>query len=78
MDTFDPMNLIDIATEMPKESKRERAKAKTRHALLKSALQLYSAEGACGMSMNKIAKMPVLHSPAFIIISIAWSRYKTS
>ncbi|BFM01611.1 hypothetical protein Psyaliredsea_02580 [Psychrobacter alimentarius] len=65
MDTFDPMNLIDIATEMPKESKREQAKAKTRHALLKSALQLYSAEGVCGMSMNKIAKNAGIAQPSF-------------
>lgn len=65
MDTFDPMNLINVATETPKESKREHAKAKTRQALLKSALQLYSLEGACGMSMNKIAKSAGIAQPSF-------------
>jgi TetR/AcrR family transcriptional regulator of autoinduction and epiphytic fitness len=47
------------------ESKRELAKAKTRHALLKSALQLYSCEGAQGMSMNKVAKGAGIAQPSF-------------
>ena len=59
------MNLIDSVTDTSRESKREQAKAKTRHALLKSALQLYSAEGACGMSMNKIAKNAGIAQPSF-------------
>lgn len=47
------------------ETRRKLAKAKTRHALLKSALQLYSLEGACGMSMNKIAKGAGIAQPSF-------------
>jgi AcrR family transcriptional regulator len=49
----------------PVESKRELAKAKTRRALLNSALQLYSAEGAQGMSMNKVAKGAGIAQPSF-------------
>ncbi|MBL4798698.1 MAG: TetR/AcrR family transcriptional regulator [Oleispira sp.] len=47
------------------ESKRELAKAKTRRSLLKSALQLYSQEGAQGMSMNKVAKGAGIAQPSF-------------
>ena len=47
------------------ETKRELAKAKTRRALLKSALQLYRVEGACGMSMNKVAKGAGIAQPSF-------------
>ncbi|WP_158510465.1 TetR/AcrR family transcriptional regulator [Psychrobacter sp. P2G3] len=47
------------------ETKRELAKAKTRHTLLKSALQLYSLEGTYGMSMNKIAKGAGIAQPSF-------------
>ena len=50
---------------IPAESKRELAKAKTRRALLKSALQLYSQEGAQGMSMNKVAKGAGIAQPSF-------------
>jgi AcrR family transcriptional regulator len=50
---------------VPIESKRELAKAKTRRALLKSALQLYSREGAQGMSMNKVAKGAGIAQPSF-------------
>jgi len=49
----------------PAESKRELAKSKTRRALLKSALQLYSQEGAQGMSMNKVAKGAGIAQPSF-------------
>lgn len=49
----------------PVESKRELAKAKTRNALLKSALNLYSQEGAKGMSMNKVAKGAGIAQPSF-------------
>lgn len=49
----------------PVESKRELAKAKTRRALLSSALQLYSEEGAQGMSMNKVAKGAGIAQPSF-------------
>lgn len=49
----------------PVESKRELAKAKTRNALLKSALHLYSQEGAKGMSMNKVAKGAGIAQPSF-------------
>ena len=49
----------------PVESKRELAKAKTRRALLRSALQLYSLEGASGMSMNKVAKGAGIAQPSF-------------
>lgn len=49
----------------PVESKRDLAKAKTRRALLKSALQLYSREGAQGMSMNKVAKGAGIAQPSF-------------
>lgn len=47
------------------ESKRELSKAKTRRALLKSALRLYSQEGAQGMSMNKVAKGAGIAQPSF-------------
>lgn len=47
------------------ETKRALAKTKTRRALLKSALQLYSLDGACGMSMNKIAKGAGIAQPSF-------------
>ncbi len=47
------------------ESKREQAKARTRRALLKSALRLYSLQGAQGMSMNKIAKGAGIAQPSF-------------
>ena len=50
---------------VPIESKRELAKAKTRRALLKSALQLYSREGVQGMSMNKVAKGAGIAQPSF-------------
>ncbi len=50
---------------MQSESKRELAKAKTRYALLKSALNLYSAEGRQGLSMNKIAKGAGIAQPSF-------------
>lgn len=49
----------------PIVSKRDLAKAKTRRALLKSALRLYSSEGAQGMSMNKIAKGAGIAQPSF-------------
>jgi AcrR family transcriptional regulator len=49
----------------PVASKRELAKAKTRNALLKSALHLYSQEGAKGMSMNKVAKGAGIAQPSF-------------
>lgn len=47
------------------DTKRELAKAKTRRALLKSALHLYRLEGACGMSMNKVAKGAGIAQPSF-------------
>lgn len=50
---------------MQSESKRELAKAKTREALLKSALRLYSLEGKQGLSMNKIAKGAGIAQPSF-------------
>ena len=57
-----PLNIVN-ATRL--DTKRELAKAKTRRALLKSALQLYSLEGACGMSMNKIARGAGIAQPSF-------------
>ena len=57
-----PINTVN-ATRL--DTKRELAKAKTRRTLLKSALQLYSLEGACGMSMNKIAKGAGIAQPSF-------------
>jgi len=54
-----------MAVSSPAESKRELAKAKTRRALLKSALHLYSQEGAQGMSMNKVAKGAGIAQPSF-------------
>ena len=54
-----------VINDTKTESKREQAKAKTRHKLLKSALQLYSLEGSCGMSMNKIAKGANIAQPSF-------------
>ena len=59
------VTLTNEMVEAPVESKRELAKAKTRRALLKSALKLYSLEGACGMSMNKIAKGAGIAQPSF-------------
>lgn len=47
------------------DTKRELAKAQTRRALLKSALCLYRLEGACGMSMNKVAKGAGIAQPSF-------------
>ena len=46
-------------------SPRELAKAKTRKAIMKSALKLYSAEGIAGMSMNKVAKGAGIAQPSF-------------
>ena len=59
------MNSFNAVNDTKIESKREQAKSKTRHALLKSALQLYSLEGSCGMSMNKIAKGASIAQPSF-------------
>jgi AcrR family transcriptional regulator len=59
------VNALKVVSSTKAESKRDLAKAKTRHALLKSALQLYSLEGACGMSMNKIAKGAGIAQPSF-------------
>ncbi|AOY43996.1 MULTISPECIES: TetR/AcrR family transcriptional regulator [Psychrobacter] len=59
------MNALAQNEAAPIESKRELAKAKTRRALLKSALRLYSLEGAQGMSMNKIAKGAGIAQPSF-------------
>ena len=59
------MNILAQNTNAPIESKREQAKARTRRALLKSALRLYSLEGAQGMSMNKIAKGAGIAQPSF-------------
>lgn len=59
------MNTLKVVSSTKAETKRELAKANTRHALLKSALQLYSLEGACGMSMNKIAKGAGIAQPSF-------------
>ena len=59
------MSLLNTVNATKTETKRELAKVKTRHALLKSALQLYSLEGSCGMSMNKIAKGASIAQPSF-------------
>ena len=59
------MNVLAQDLTVPVESKRELAKAKTRRALLKSALRLYSLEGAQGMSMNKVAKGAGIAQPSF-------------
>ena len=59
------MNVLNSVSAKKPETKRELAKAKTRHTLLKSALQLYSVEGAFGMSMNKIAKGAGIAQPSF-------------
>lgn len=59
------VNVLDSVNATTSETKRELAKVNTRHALLKSALQLYSVEGACGMSMNKIAKGAGIAQPSF-------------
>ncbi len=56
---------VFMAVSSPAESKRELAKAKTRRTLLKSALLLYSQEGAQGMSMNKVAKGAGIAQPSF-------------
>lgn len=56
---------LTAPVESKPESKREQAKAKTRRALLKSALRLYSLQGAQGMSMNKIAKGAGIAQPSF-------------
>ena len=59
------VNVLNSVSATKPETKRELAKAKTRHTLLKSALQLYSVEGAFGMSMNKIAKGAGIAQPSF-------------
>ena len=59
------MSLLNTVNATKTETKRELVKAKTRHKLLKSALQLYSVEGVCGMSMNKIAKGAGIAQPSF-------------
>ncbi len=59
------VNVLNSVSAKKPETKRELAKAKTRHTLLKSALQLYSVEGALGMSMNKIAKGAGIAQPSF-------------
>ena len=59
------MSLLNTVNATKTETKRELAKAKTRQALLRSALQLYSVEGVCGMSMNKIAKSAGIAQPSF-------------
>ena len=59
------MTVLAQYSDVPTESKRELAKAKTRCALLKSALRLYSLEGAQGMSMNKVAKGAGIAQPSF-------------
>ncbi|WP_352258655.1 TetR/AcrR family transcriptional regulator [Psychrobacter sp. TB55-MNA-CIBAN-0194] len=59
------MTVLAQYSDVPTESKREMAKAKTRRALLKSALRLYSLEGAQGMSMNKVAKGAGIAQPSF-------------
>ena len=59
------MSSINTVNATKTETKRELAKAKTRQALLRSALQLYSLEGVCGMSMNKIAKGAGIAQPSF-------------
>ena len=59
------MTVLAQYSDVPTESKRELAKAKTRRALLKSALRLYSLEGAQGMSMNKVAKGAGIAQPSF-------------
>lgn len=56
---------VNSTHDVPVASKRELAKAKTRKAILKSALRLYSIEGSCGMSMNKIAKGAGIAQPSF-------------
>ena len=59
------MDVLNSVSAKKPETKRELAKAKTRHTLLKSALQLYSVEGTFGMSMNKIAKGAGIAQPSF-------------
>ncbi len=44
---------------------RQQAKAHTRVALKKSALKLYSQQGANGVSMNKVAKGAGIAQPSF-------------
>lgn len=59
------MKPAELSQGVAIESKRELAKAKTRRALLKSALQLYSQEGSQGLSMNKVAKGAGIAQPSF-------------
>ena len=59
------MSSLNTVNATKTETKRELAKAQTRQALLRSALQLYSLEGSCGMSMNKIAKGANIAQPSF-------------
>ena len=55
---------IPLAESMGK-SKRDLAKARTRRAIMRSALILYTEEGSCGMSMNKVAKGAGIAQPSF-------------
>jgi len=62
---MDSPSIPNIVKAAKAQTKRDLAKARTRHALLKSALQLYSIEGASGLSMNKIAKGAGIAQPSF-------------
>lgn len=65
MNSITTLNTVNTFSKIPIESTRELAKAKTRRALLRSALQLYNAEGQYGMSMNKVAKGAGIAQPSF-------------
>ncbi len=49
----------------PNQNLRQQAKEHTRVALKKSALKLYSQQGASGVSMNKVAKGAGIAQPSF-------------
>lgn len=65
MNSSNTLIATNAILEPPMETRRTLAKTKTRRALLRSALQLYSLDGAGGMSMNKIAKGAGIAQPSF-------------
>ncbi len=65
MDSIASVGSLDLLEKANKVSPRDLAKAKTRKAIMNSALRLYSSEGIAGMSMNKVAKGAGIAQPSF-------------
>ena len=65
MDSIASVGSLDLLEKANKVLPRDLAKAKTRKAIMNSALRLYSSEGIAGMSMNKVAKGAGIAQPSF-------------